>query len=102
MTKSVKSAFHVQADIENTPIEQADLDCTKADLCGAIHDSVKALHLTQAEAAKIAGISKGRISCAMQGDIERFTTDDLVHILTAINTQARVRVSVDMDLSLAF
>lgn len=77
--------------IEDTPGEAANMKA-RAELMRAIADYVRKSSMTQAEAAKMLGVTQPRISDLMRGKIEVFSLDTLVNMLAAAEIQLELRL----------
>lgn len=65
----------------------------RAELMQAVENHIKENHLTQAEAAKIMGVSQPRISDLVNGKIDKFTIDMLVNMLSSAGKHVSFRIS---------
>ena len=83
--------YNVFADLDFSPEEAANLKM-RARLMIALTDLIEARGLTQAQAAKLMGVSQPRISDLVRGKIDRFSIDTLVAMLAAGG--ARVTIAV--------
>lgn len=72
--------------IEDTPGEAANMKA-RAELMHAITEYIRNSGMTQAEAAKMLGVTQPRISDLMRGKIDSFSIDTLVNILAAAEIQ---------------
>lgn len=77
--------------IEDTPGEAANMKA-RAELMRAIADYVRSSGLTQAEAAKVLGVTQPRISDLMRGKIDIFSLDTLVNMLGAAEIRLEMRL----------
>jgi len=73
--------------------EAADEMRTRAELMTALTEYIRTRKLTQAQAAKLLGVTQPRISDLMRGKINLFSIDKLIAMLTRVG--ARVQVKVD-------
>ena len=71
--------FDIPAD---TPAEAADLKA-RSDLLAALGDQVKAWGLPRSAAARRLGITPARLDDVLQGNLRRFSPDDLVRLTAA-------------------
>ena len=78
--------------IEDTPAEAAHMRIRSA-LMMALHDHIERTGLSQAQAAKILGITQPRVSDLMRGKIDLFAIDSLVSMLAAAGLQVELRVA---------
>ena len=51
---------------------------------------ISARHLTQAEAAKILGVTQPRVSDVMRGRIDLFSTDTLIEMLVHLGIRVKL------------
>ncbi|WP_457108408.1 helix-turn-helix domain-containing protein [Methylobacterium sp. P5_C11] len=78
--------------IEDSPAEAAHMRI-RSTLMMALRDHIERTGLSQAEAAKIFGVTQPRISDLMRGKIDLFAIDSLVSMLTAAGLQVELRVA---------
>ena len=78
--------------IEDTSA-QAENMRLRSTLMMALKDRIVRLELSQAEAAKLLGVTQPRISDLMRGKIELFGLDTLVNMIAAAGLQVEMRVS---------
>ena len=78
--------------IENTPADAAQM-CIRSQMMMALQDHIERSGLSQAQAAKIPGITQPRISDLMRGKIDLFASDSLVSMLAAAGLQVELRVA---------
>ena len=90
-TKIRRSTGNVFADL-GFPAEDAEHLKVRADLMIALTKLLDARGLSQAEAAKLLGVSQPRISDLVRGKIDKFSVDTLISMLAAAG--AHVSVSV--------
>ena len=90
-TKIRRTTGNVFADL-GFPAEEAEHLKVRADLMAELAKLIDARSLSQAEAAKLLGVSQPRISDLVRGKIDKFSVDTLIGMLAA--TGARVSVSV--------
>jgi predicted XRE-type DNA-binding protein len=64
----------------------------RADLMISLSNLIEARRITQAQAAKLLGVTQPRISALMQGKIQLFSVDSLIAMLGRAG--ARVSISV--------
>lgn len=72
--------------IEDTPGEAANMKA-RAELMRTMTEYIRNSGMTQAEAAKMLGVTQPRISDLMRGKIDAFSIDTLVNILAAAEIQ---------------
>lgn len=77
--------------IEDTPGEAANMKA-RAELMRAIADYVRSSDMTQADAAKMLGVTQPRISDLMRGKVDVFSIDTLVNMLAAAEIQLEIRL----------
>jgi len=75
--------------LEDDPAERESLKI-KSRLVIDIEQRIKALGLTQAQAAKLMGISQPRVSDVVNGKIDRFTIDMLITMLIRLGLHVEV------------
>ncbi|GJE49768.1 hypothetical protein GOFOIKOB_2808 [Methylobacterium tardum] len=78
--------------IEDSPAEAAHMRIRSA-LMMALRDHVERTGLSQAQAAKIFGVTQPRVSDLMRGKIDLFAIDSLVSMLTAAGLQVELRIA---------
>lgn len=77
--------------IENTQQEAAAMRA-RADLLIALRERLKALKLSQAESAKLLGVTQPRISDLMRGKIDLFSVESLIDMLSRTGIEVEVRL----------
>ena len=77
--------------LEDTP-EQAENMKLRAVLLTAIKDQISKRELTQADAAKLFGVTQPRISDLIRGKINLFALDTLVNMTVAAGLHVELRV----------
>ena len=87
-----KSFASVWDAIEDTPAEAAHMRI-RATLMTALRDHIERAGLSQAQAAKILGITQPRVSDLMRGKIDLFAIDSLVSMLAAAGLQVELRIA---------
>jgi len=78
--------------IEDTPAEAENMKLRSA-LMMALQQHVKAKGWSQAEAARLLGVTQPRISDLMRGKIGLFGIDTLVNMLTAAGLRVEMHVA---------
>jgi predicted XRE-type DNA-binding protein len=78
--------------IEATPAEAENMKL-RASLMMALQDRIKALAMTQAQAAKMFGVTQPRISDLMRGKIDLFAIDSLVAMLATAGFHVEMHVA---------
>lgn len=87
--KIFASVWHA---IEDTSAEAAHMRIRSA-LMTALRDHIEHAGLSQAQTAKILGITQPRVSDLMRGKIDLFAIDSLVSMLAAAGLQVELRVA---------
>lgn len=77
--------------IEDTPGDAANMKA-RAELMRAITKYIHSSDLTQAEAAKLLGVTQPRISDLMRGKVDVFSIDTLVNMLAAAEIRLEMRL----------
>ena len=77
--------------IEDTPGEAANMKA-RAELMRAIAKYVDSSGMTQAEAAKMLGVTQPRISDLMRGKVDVFSIDTLVNMLATAEIRIEMRL----------
>ena len=90
-SKTHPSTGNVFADLGFSPEEAAHLR-VRTDLMIQVAKLIKSKSLTQAQAARLFGVSQPRISDLMRGKIDRFSVDTLIEMLGRAGV--RVHISV--------
>ena len=78
--------------IEGDAREAANLRA-RSDLMIALQERLRANKLTQAQAAKLLGVTQPRVSDLMRGKIDLFGLDTLVNMIGAAGLHVEMRVS---------
>jgi predicted XRE-type DNA-binding protein len=78
--------------IEDTPAEAENMKIRSA-LMMAIEQHIKAKGWSQAEAARLLGVTQPRVSDLMRGKIDLFGIDTLVNMLTAAGLRVEMHVA---------
>ncbi|HWK45265.1 MAG TPA: XRE family transcriptional regulator [Stellaceae bacterium] len=78
--------------IEDTPAEAENMKIRSA-LMMAIEQHIKTKGWSQAEAARLLGVTQPRVSDLMRGKIDLFGIDTLVNMLTAAGLRVEVHVA---------
>lgn len=90
-TKIRRTTGNVFADL-GFAAEDAEHLKVRADLMVALTKLLDARGLSQAEAAKLLGVSQPRISDLVRGKIDKFSVDTLISMLAAAGAQVSVSV----------
>jgi predicted XRE-type DNA-binding protein len=77
--------------IEDTPAEAANMRM-RSELMMALKARIEAQGWTQAQAAKVMGVTQPRVSDLVRGKIDRFGLDALVGMAAAAGLAVEVRV----------
>ena len=78
--------------LEEDPIRVQNLKLRSAAMI-EITEKISAMGLTQAEAAKLLGISQPRISVLIQGKIDRFRLDSLVDFAHRLGLKVSIGIA---------
>ncbi len=97
-TKTRRTTGNVFADL-GFAAEEAEHLKVRADLMSALSKLLDSRGLTQADAARLLGVSQPRISDLVRGKIDKFSVDTLISMLAAAG--ASVSVSVKRRRSVA-
>ena len=77
--------------IEDTPGEAAHMKA-RSELMMAITEHIRKNGLTQAEAAKLLGVTQPRVSDLMRGKIDLFSIDTLVQMLASAGMRVEMKL----------
>ena len=77
--------------IEDTPMEAAHMKA-RSELMMAIAQHIGRHGLTQAEAAKLFGVTQPRVSDLVRGKIDLFSLDTLVQMLAAAGMRVEMKL----------
>ena len=91
-SKITPSSGNVFADLGFGP-EEAEHLRIRSDLMSALRKLIEDRKLTQAEAAKVFGVTQPRISNLVRGRIDLFSIDTLVDMLARAGTRVEIVVS---------
>ncbi len=83
------SSGNVFADLS---LPRAEERQTKIRLAVAIHHSIAALGLTQAEAARVLGTSQPKVSALVSARLEGFSVERLMNFLAALGNDVEILV----------
>jgi predicted XRE-type DNA-binding protein len=89
---SKKRFANVWDAIEDTPAQAENMKL-RSTLMMALKDHIARTGLSQAEAAKVFGVTQPRVSDLMRGKIELFSLDTLVNMIGAAGLHVEMRVS---------
>lgn len=84
-----RGSGNVFSDLGFTPEEAANLHL-RSDLMIRLEKRLATLRLTQAQAAKLLGVSQPRVSDLTRGRIERFSVDTLIKLLGKAGVEVRL------------
>jgi predicted XRE-type DNA-binding protein len=87
--KVTKSSGNVFADLG---VPNADEHFVKAEIVLSIAARIKAKKLTQAEAAKVMGLSQPDVSKLLRGNFAGYTLDRLFSYLRALGNDVRIHI----------
>ena len=87
--KVVRSSGNVFRDLGFGP-EDAQHLLVRSELMLKIEELLKARGLTQAEAAKLMGVSQPRVSDLLRGKVGLFSTDSLIDMLARLGVTLRI------------
>lgn len=82
--------------IEDTPAEAENMKLRSA-LMTALKSHITRVEMSQAQAAKVFGVTQPRVSDLMRGKINLFGLDALVNMATAAGMQVELRVLETAD-----
>src|SRR6266550_5290006 len=91
-TKPRRSTGNVFRDL-GFPIEEAEHLKIRADLMIQLAKLIRARGLTQAQAARLFGVTQPRISDLERGKIDLFSIDSLIEMLGHAGAQVTIRVT---------
>ena len=77
--------------IEDTPGEAAHMKA-RSELMRAIAENIRKNGLTQAEAAKLFGVTQPRVSDLVRGKIDLFSIDTLVQMLASAGMRVEMKL----------
>jgi predicted XRE-type DNA-binding protein len=77
--------------IEETPATAGNMK-VRSELMMALKDHIKAQGLSQADAARVFGITQPRVSDLMRGKVNLFGLDTLISMASAAGLRVEVRV----------
>jgi len=90
--KTAKSGSSVFEDLGFQPAEAENLRI-RAAMMNALIAQIEKRKLTQAQAAKLLGVTQPRVSDLMRGRLHLFSLDTLVNFLSAAGLRVTLRVS---------
>jgi predicted XRE-type DNA-binding protein len=74
-------------------LENADELLIRARMIMAINDVVKARGLTQANVAKLVGLTQPDVSFLLRGAVRRFSTDRIMQVLARLGRDVEIRIT---------
>jgi predicted XRE-type DNA-binding protein len=86
-----KGAANVFGDLGFSPVEAENLRI-RATMMDALIARIEKKKLTQAQAARLLGVTQPRISDLMRGKIHLFSVDTLVNLLAAAGLRVDLKV----------
>jgi predicted XRE-type DNA-binding protein len=90
--KMARSSGNVFRDV-GFPDDEAEHLRVRADLLIQIQQALKVRGLTQAEAAKLLGVTQPRVSDLVRGRIDLFSVDSLIDMLARLGVRVKVVVT---------
>ena len=90
--KMARSSGNVFRDV-GFPDDEAEHLRVRADLLIQIQQVLKVRGLTQAEAAKLLGVTQPRVSDLVRGRIDLFSVDSLIDMLARLGVRVKVVVT---------
>ena len=90
--KMARSSGNVFRDV-GFPDDEAEHLRVRADLVIQIQQALKVRGLTQAEAAKLLGVTQPRVSDLVRGRIDLFSVDSLIDMLARLGVRVKVVVA---------
>jgi predicted XRE-type DNA-binding protein len=82
--------------IEDTPAEAENMKI-RSQMMMSLKDHIQARGLTQAEAARLFGVTQPRVSDLMRGKIQRFSLDALTGMAACAGLRVEVRLLTAKD-----
>lgn len=89
--KSTSTFKNVWDAIADTPEESQNLKA-RSTLMLAVTQHIQKENLTQAEAAKLLGVTQPRVSDLMRGKIDLFSVDTLIQLLYSAGLQVEMKL----------
>jgi predicted XRE-type DNA-binding protein len=90
--KMARSSGNVFRDV-GFPDDEAEHLRVRADLLIQIQQALKVRGLTQAEAAKLLGVTQPRVSDLVRGRIDLFSVDSLIDMLARLGVRVKIVVT---------
>jgi predicted XRE-type DNA-binding protein len=85
----ISSSGNVFADLQ---LAEPEEELTKAQLASHIRHVIKRQRLTQIAAASLMGIDQPKVSALLNGRLANFSSDRLMHLLTALGQDVDITV----------
>lgn len=77
---------------EDLGLSDSEALAAKAELVSRISEIITQRGLTQAQAAKILGVSQPKVSALMRGNLDGFSTDRLFRFLNALGSDIEIAI----------
>jgi predicted XRE-type DNA-binding protein len=90
--KVTESCGNVFLDLGFSP-EEATILAMRSQLMGELRIKIRDMEWTQAEAAKILGISQSRVSDLIRGKWEKFSLDMLITLATRVGKKVELKLA---------
>ena len=90
--KITESSGNVFLDLGFSP-EEATILAMRAQLMGELRIKIRDKEWTQAEAAKVLGISQSRVSDLIRGKFEKFSLDMLITLATRVGKKVELKLA---------
>jgi predicted XRE-type DNA-binding protein len=90
--KITKSSGNVFIDLGFSP-EEATILAMRAQLMGELRIKIRDEEWTQAEAAKVLGVSQSRVSDLIRGKFEKFSLDMLITLATRAGKKVELKMA---------
>lgn len=91
-SRIITSSGNVFADL-GFDSTQARLLAMRADLMIELEKQIKALGITQSQAAEMLGVSQGRVSDLVRGKVDKFSLDMLVTFADKLGRPVQIRLA---------
>jgi predicted XRE-type DNA-binding protein len=72
---------------------EAQVLALRADLMAQLDKQIKARKMTQVMAARVLGVSQGRVSDLVRGKVEKFSLDTLVQFAARLGKPAKIELA---------
>jgi predicted XRE-type DNA-binding protein len=90
--KITKSSGNVFLDLGFSP-EEATILAMRSQLMGELRIKIRDMEWTQAEAAKVLGISQSRVSDLIRGKWDKFSLDMLITLATRVGKKVELKLA---------